>query len=148
YNLRVGESELDGQPLHVLIGTIKPERVEDIQRQSGRDLPGLFPVRVNVFVNAKDDPRSGAQRGIPIRIEHRAKTPPTTEPSDRSRSGPAIGGLISLLELYSIQPISPPPIQRFRFENQDASVTFENETHRYEERFDIRVSAKQRERFR
>ena len=147
YDLRVGESELEGRPLHVLIGTLKPERAAGVKRESGRDLPDLFPRHINVFIIAQDDPRTGIQRGVPIRIEHRSeKVVSTDSPERQGESRP--GGLISLLELYSVQPISPPPIQKFRFENQDASVTFENETHRYEERFDIRVSAKQRERFR
>ncbi|MEO1529174.1 MAG: hypothetical protein AAFX06_27450 [Planctomycetota bacterium] len=147
YDLRVGTSELDGRSLYVLIGRLKENRIAAIKQESNRDLPELFPRRVHVFITAEDDPRTGVQRGVPIRIEHRG-APPSTGGEQAASSKTNPGGLISLLELYSIQPTSPPRIQQFRFENQDASVTFENETGRYEDRFDIRVSAKQRERFR
>ena len=34
------------------------------------------------------------------------------------------GRLITLIELYSIRPITPPSVERFRFENHDAEFNF------------------------
>ncbi|MCC9655809.1 hypothetical protein LOC70_08365 [Rhodopirellula sp. JC737] len=51
--------------------------------------------------------------------------------------------LISLIELYSLRPISPPPIGRFRFENQDLDVDFTNETDRYLSRYGIAITERQ-----
>lgn len=51
--------------------------------------------------------------------------------------------LISLIELYSLRPISPPPIGRFRFENQDLDVDFFNETDRYLSRYGIAITERQ-----
>lgn len=51
--------------------------------------------------------------------------------------------LISLIELYSLRPISPPPIGRFRFENQDLDVDFSNETDRYLSRYGIAITERQ-----
>ncbi|MEO9593395.1 MAG: hypothetical protein ABJF25_10970 [Rhodopirellula bahusiensis] len=51
--------------------------------------------------------------------------------------------LISLIELYSLRPISPPPIGRFRFENQDLDVEFTNETDRYLSRYGIAITERQ-----
>jgi hypothetical protein len=51
--------------------------------------------------------------------------------------------LISLIELYSLRPISPPPIGRFRFDNQDLDVEFTNETDRYLSRYGIAITERQ-----
>ena len=52
-------------------------------------------------------------------------------PVSASNHRDAGGRLITLIELYSMQPTAPPPAERFRFENQDAEVNFINETDRY-----------------
>jgi len=157
YELKLGVSQTQGRPLHVIIGRLKPSRRDALLTDSvARPLASLLPTRVNVFIAATDDPQTGFGKGLPVRIEHRGDrvTPPETTPAAPGgetrprRSAANQGQLISLIEFYSVRPISPPPIQRFRFENQDASVTFVNETSRYERRFDIRVTAKQRAKYR
>ncbi len=53
------------------------------------------------------------------------------------------GTVISLIELYSIRPISAPPIGRFRFDNQDMEVNFTNDTDRYLARYGIHLTERQ-----
>ena len=57
----------------------------------------------------------------------------------RAAESPVIpeGRLITLIELYSIGAITPPPTERFRFDNQDAEVNFVNETERYIELYGV-----------
>ena len=45
--------------------------------------------------------------------------------------------LITLIEMYSLRQIEPPPAERFRFDNQDAEVNFVNETDRYVESYGV-----------
>ena len=155
YDLRLGTSELNGQPLLVIIGTLKSHKRQEMANYGGK--MDFFPTQVNVMIAAENSTETGFGQGLPVRIEHRA-TPTDSEQSNQTAE-PRLntpnevktvrqGKLISLLELYSFRQITPPPIQRFRFENQDASVTFVNETRRYEDRFNIRVSAKERARYR
>jgi hypothetical protein len=51
--------------------------------------------------------------------------------------------MVSLIELYSIRPISTPPIGRFRFENQDMEVNYTNDTDRYLHRYGIEITERQ-----
>jgi hypothetical protein len=53
----------------------------------------------------------------------------------------ADGRLITLIELYSIQHIAPPPLERFRFESQD--VNFINETDRYIELYGVHLTERE-----
>jgi hypothetical protein len=150
YDLKLGTSSLDGQPLSVIIGSLKPSRREAVKAlQGGADLPNLYPTRVNVAIAQVDDPESGFGKGLPIRIEHLSDPIALSDdPNKELESQIKRRRMISLLEFYSVRPVAPPPIQRFRFENQDTEVDFVNETSRYEERFDIRVSAKDRAKYR
>ena len=147
YDLKLGTSALAGRPLLVVIGTLKQTKRDEIASTlNGRPFPVLFPTRVNIAIAESDDPESGFGKGLPIRIEHLSdpiatSNGPTDSPTTRRQ-------MISLLEFYSIRPVALPPIQRFRFENQDTEIDFVNETSRYEQRFDIRVSAKERQRYR
>ncbi|MCM2370547.1 hypothetical protein [Aporhodopirellula aestuarii] len=69
----------------------------------------------------------------------------TSQDSSAETGVPAkrTGRLISLIELYSIRPISSPPIGRFRFENQDMEVNFTNDTDRYLSRYGIHITERQ-----
>lgn len=150
YHLRVGTSQLNGQKLLVLIGTIKPLRKQAIAPTG--NVPNLFPSHLNVMIAAEDDPKTGFGKGLPVRIEHRSAPKITSDEDATGETTSSIvsqGSLISLIEFYSIHPMNQlPSIKKFRFENQDAAVTFVNETKRYEDRFDIRVSARERAKFR
>lgn len=150
YDLKLGTSTLGGRPLLVVIGSLKPSRRSEIEGiLGGAAWPDLFPTRVNVAITQTDDPSNGFGKGLPIRIEH-LSDPLTTsqDPDQEQQSQRKSRQMISLLEFYKIQPIKRPPIEHFRFENQDSEIDFVNETSRYEERFDIRVSAKERARYR
>lgn len=149
YDLKLGTSSLAGRPLLVIIGTLKQSRRDEITASVGAAWPTLFPTRVNVAIAASDDPETGFGKGLPVRIEH-LSDPVVVATSENAETGAQIKKrqMISLLELYSIRPVKPPPIEQVRFENQDIEVDFVNETSRYEDRFDIRVSAKERERYR
>ncbi|WP_182866837.1 hypothetical protein [Stieleria mannarensis] len=150
YDLKLGKSSLSGRPLLVVIGTLKQTRRDQVAAFShGGVLPPLFPTRVNVAIAQDDDPEIKFGKGLPVRIEHFSD--PIAEPEDAQPEAaevPLQRQMISLLEFYSIRPVAPPPIQRFRFENQDTEIDFVNETGRYENRFNIRVSAKERQRYR
>ena len=150
YDLKLGTSSLGGQPLSVIIGSLKSSRREAVKGMlGGAAWPKLYPTRVNVAIAQTDDPKSGFGKGLPIRIEHLSdpvalSDDPSKEPGSQIKRRQ----MISLLEFYSVHPVAPPPIQHFRFENQDTEIDFVNETGRYEERFDIRVSAKERAKYR
>ncbi len=156
FDLKLGTSDLNGRPLLVIIGDLKQARREALlQSEERSSLPDLFPTRVNIAVAKEDNPETGFGKGLPLRIEHLSD--PIASDGDVSSEKQSSQTksirqthrqMISLLEFYSIRPISSPPIQRFRFENQDVTVDFVNETWRYEKRFNIQVSAKERARFR
>lgn len=68
---------------------------------------------------------------------------PTPEPQTVTATALDPALLISVIELYSIRPISSPPIGRFRFENQDMEVNFTNDTSRYLSRYGIHITERQ-----
>lgn len=150
YDLKIGTSSLDGRPLLVVIGTLKQARRQHLESsRKGAPLPALFPTRVNIAIAQEDDPETGFGKGLPIRIEHLSDPVALSSDPDRElQSQLKSRQMISLLEFYSIRPIATPPIERFRFANRDTEIDFVNETSRYEDRFNIRVSAKQRAQYR
>lgn len=74
-------------------------------------------------------------------ISSNSETPSNAEPQTATSLDPTL--LISVIELYSIRPISSPPIGRFRFENQDMEVNFTNDTSRYLSRYGIHITERQ-----
>jgi hypothetical protein len=149
YDLSLGRSKLGKQSLLVIIGKLKASsRSRAVQHVGGGALPDLYPTRIHIAIAADDDPKTGFGKGLPVRIEHWSDPiDEVAETGTAARTGKK-RKLISLLEFYSIRPVTPPPVERFRFENQDAEINFVNETGRYENRFNIKVSAKQRARYR
>ena len=100
----------------------------------------LYPTRIRIAIRAKSNPQSGIGELLPIRYEFWSD--PVTADTDSEL--PASGGrLINLIELYSIQPITPPTAEDFRFENQDAEVNFVNETDRYIEMYGIQLTERE-----
>lgn len=150
YDLKLGTSSLEGRPLLVIIGTLNSVRRKAItDTLGGSPLPILYPTRVNIAIARADDPESGFGKGLPMRIEHLSDPVALSkDPKKELESQIKTRQMISLLEFYSIRPVAPPPIQRFRFENEDTEIDFVNETSRYEDRFNIRVSAKERAKYR
>jgi hypothetical protein len=142
--LRVDAAQLKDESVWVISGTLRDDRRQEVLTKSGRQQwPALYPSRVRVALKSEPDPQTGFGALLPIRMEFW---------SDRMAAGdPATGGqaaeqgrLITLIELYSIRPIAPPPPQRFRFENQDAEVNFTNETDKYIELYGVQLTERQR----
>lgn len=129
YSLSVASAKLKQQPVYVLSGQLRDDRRAAVLQKSGRqDWPLLYPTQMRIAVNAKRDPETNFGLYLPVRIEF------WSDPVAAS-SGTTIGAsksqrrLITLIELYSIRPISEPSAERFRFEN--VNVDFTNETDRY-----------------
>ena len=145
YWLKLKGATLDGEPVWVIEGTLRQERREEILDSSQRETwPALCPTRVRVAVKSNPDPETGFGKLLPIRMEYWSDPSRSDAPSVKQKSE----RLITLIELYSIRPISPPPPQRFRFENRDAEVTFANETDRYIQMYGIHLTDGQRRRLR
>jgi hypothetical protein len=144
YVLGVVGLRLKDEPVWVITGELRQDRRQEILHDSGRaDWPALYPTRVRVAVRTEPDPQTGFGELLPVRIEFRSD-PVTTSTDAASVARYAGGRLITLIELYSIRPISSPPAERFRFENQEAEVNFTNETDRYIQMYGVRLTERQR----
>ena len=148
YILQVVGASLKGTPVWVITGTLRQSRRNAILAESGRkDWPMLFPTRVRIAVNSKPDSETNFGELLPVRMEYWSD-PVANESNDQQPTANGSGRLITLIELYSIRPISPPPAERFRFENRDAEVNFINETDRYIERHGIHLTERERRQLR
>lgn len=148
YLLRVDSATLKGEPFWVITGDLRRQVRDQIMAESKRqDWPELHPTRVRVAVRAKPEADTGFGQGLPVRMEFWSDplaTPATGGPSDQNSKR----RMITLIELYSLRPISPPPHERFRFDNQDAEVNFINETDRYIQMYGIRLTDRERRQLR
>jgi hypothetical protein len=108
--------------------------------------PASYPTQVRVAVRAKPDPETLFGAWLPARIEFWSDPIPSTTGSDTVEQSE--GRMISLVELYSVRPITPPEEQRFRFENRDDELNFTNETDRYIELYGVRLTERQRRQLR
>ena len=143
YIIRVDSATLQGNPVWVITGSLREQVRARILEESGRSSwPALCPTKVRIAIAATDDPDTGSGQLMPIRIEYWSD-PILADPQAESSALPE-GRLITLIELYSIRAIRAPPVERFRFDNQDAEVNFVNETERYIERFGVELTAGQR----
>jgi hypothetical protein len=145
-------AKLEAEPVWVLKGQLRADRRAQVLADSGRtEWPKLYPTRVHVAIRSKSDPSSGIGELLPVRLEFWSD-PLTADTSDSSsKASPKdenAARLITLIELYSIQPIAPPPAERFRFENQDSEVNFVNETDRYIQFFGVHLSERERRQLR
>lgn len=148
YVLDVVGASLKEDPVWVITGKLRPSRRKAILAESGRkEWPMLFPTRVRVAVRSKPDPTTGFGALLPIRIEYWSDPVRADEAEDMPSSNEN-GRLITLIELYSLRPISPPSAERFRFENQDAEVNFTNETDRYIEMYGVHLTERERRQLR
>jgi hypothetical protein len=148
YVLRIAAGTLESQTVWILSGTLRDELRDELRKTSNRsEWPPLYPAHVRVAIAAKPLDNSGFGEGLPVRMEFFAA--PTKRAKPHSETSPRdVGPMITLVELYSIRPIDPPPVARFRFENQDADVNFINETDRYLELYGIQLSDSDRKRMR
>ena len=145
YVLRVDGATLDGEPVWVIVGSLRKDRRQQILAESQREKwPAHCPTRVRVALQSKPDPESKFGQLLPIRIEYWSDPLPVRDSATQSDTG----RLIALIELYSIRPISPPPPARFRFENLDAEVNFINETDQYIQLYGVRLTERQRRQLR
>ena len=95
--------------------------------------------------NAQDLTLASQSLGSPV-VDHRTNNGQSTTSgltAKASASNSTNRRLVSLIELYSIRPISAPPIARFRFDNQDMEVNFTNDTDRYLSRYGIQITERQ-----
>ncbi len=143
YVVRVDSATLLSAPVWVITGSLREEVRARVLEDSGRSQwPALCPTKVRIAVAAGPIAETGFGQLLPTRIEFWSD-PVVADPAADAASIPE-GRLITLIELYSIGAITPPPIERFRFDNQDAEVNFVNETQRYIERFGVELTASQR----
>ena len=143
YLIRVDSATLQNQPVWVITGSLREQVRAQILEESGRATwPALCPTKVRIAIAAGPDPATGSGELLPTRIEFWSD-PILADPQAELSAQPE-GRLITLIEIYSIRAITAPPVERFRFDNQDAEVNFVNETERYIERFGVELTASQR----
>ncbi len=149
YDLSLGTSQLNERPLVVVIGTLKQSRRDIVRTMLGEQpWPETYPTRINIAIAQHDDPETNFGKGLPVRIEHLGERPIDEDDEPALKGETTRSTMVSLLELYNIRPVDPPPVDRFRFDNQNTEIDFVNETARYEQQFGIHVSAKERQRYR
>jgi hypothetical protein len=146
--LKVVGARLEGEPVWVLTGRLKADRRAQVMTENGRDeWPMLYPTRVRIAIRSQPDPSTGFGELLPIRFEFWSDPVHAESPSDpaavATNTSIDEGRLITLVELYSIQPINAPPAERFRFENQDAEVNFINETDRYIRSYGVQLTERE-----
>ena len=137
--IRLGSSTLQSRPVIVITGTLKDEVRREVLAESDQGWPAMYPVTVKVAIATDPDPETGFGEGLPLRFEFWGDPVANSENKTKARAR-----LISLIEMYAIHPMTAPPVQRFRFENQDAEVNFTNETDRYLQRYGVRITDSQR----
>ncbi|TWT97461.1 hypothetical protein [Neorhodopirellula pilleata] len=150
HDLRVVTGRLEDQDVWIVRGSLKDNvRLQMLANFPNNQWPELCPDEMVVAIAKSDQIDTGFGQGIPVRIEFWV-SPPTGSLDDKgveNQTGqPATmpkNRMVSLIELYSIRPISTPPIGRFRFENQDMEVNYTNDTDRYLHRYGIEITERQ-----
>ena len=144
YTLDVVAASLEEEAVWVLTGELRDDRRTRIHQANARkdkEWPMLYPTRIRIAVRAKSDPKTRIGELLPIRFEFWSD--PIAASEDEDDPAAKNGRLITLIELYAIQPINPPSAERFRFENQDDEVNFTNETDRYIEQFGVQLTERE-----
>jgi hypothetical protein len=142
YQLRLTAGRLESHAVWIVAGTLRPEIRQQVLSSSGGRWPELYPTQIRVAIAATSMSENGFGEGLPVRVEYWSEpvqAQATDTPSTAAR-------MIMLVELYSIRQIEPPPLARFRYENQD--VNFLNETDRYLRKYGIELSDADRRRLR
>ena len=138
YELSVKTASLKQKPVFVISGELRDEKRNAVLSKAKRaDWPMLYPTQMRVAVNAEHNPETNFGLYLPVRIEFWSD--PITDSGDQA-SGvqESKRRLITLVELYSIRPITKPSTERFRFDN--VNVDFTNETDRYLEILDTQLT--------
>ncbi|WP_146601533.1 hypothetical protein [Novipirellula aureliae] len=139
--LHVDSATMNEQSVWVITATMSKEQTEELMRTSGRtQWPVLYPAKIRVAISKTGSKETGFGKFLPVRFEYWSQ--PMADPAEPKTDQPPemTERMISLIELYAIREISPPPIERFRFENRDAEVNFTNETSRYLKQFGVEVA--------
>lgn len=129
YDLSLTTAKLKQKPVFVINGQLREPKREAVLRKAQRsDWPMLYPTQVRVAVNAEPNTDTNFGIYLPVRIEFWSD--PISSSGDQVTSvQESKRRLITLVELYSIRPITTPSPARFRFDN--VNVDFTNETERY-----------------
>lgn len=159
HDLTLAAGQLEQRDVWIVRGKLRADvRAERLAEYGTETWPELCPTEVVVAIAKSSSVETGFGRGLPLRIEfwsdpavtpvalpHSPDESDPASPSERSTATASAGPahLISVIELYSIRPISSPPIGRFRFENQDMEVNFTNDTSRYLSRYGIHITERQ-----
>jgi len=150
HDLRVVTGRLEDQDVWIVRGSLKKEvRLRMLEEFPNNQWPELCPDEMVVAIAKSDQLDTGFGQGIPVRIEFWVRPPAAAPEQARTDSGsdpqtaPPSHRMVSLIELYSIRPVSSPPIGRFRFENQDMEVNYTNDTDRYLHRYGIQITERQ-----
>ena len=153
YTLDLVGAKLEGKPVWVIKGEINSRRRAEIMGQSDRtSWPMLFPTRIHVAIGSSSGKTAQEGTLLPLRFEFWSDPLSTFNKTDGEslelQPEETGGRLITLIELYAIQPIIAPPVERFRFENQEAEVNFINETDRYIQMHGIQLTDREKLRLR
>lgn len=138
FDLSIKTATLKEKPVFVISGELSQEARNTILSKARRtDWPPLYPTQMRIAVNAEADEETNFGRYLPVRIEFWSD--PLTENGDQTQAVQETKRrLITLVELYSIRPITTPSAERFRFDN--VNVDFTNETDRYLEIHDAQMT--------
>ncbi|MDB4394139.1 hypothetical protein N9018_01545 [Rhodopirellula sp.] len=138
YELSVTTASLKQKPVFVITGQLRDEKRKAVLEKAKRtDWPMLYPTQLRVAVNAEPNAETNFGLYLPVRIEFWSD--PVADSSDQVAGiRESKRRLITLVELYSIRPITTPSAERFRFDN--VNVDFTNETDRYIEIHDAKLT--------
>jgi len=139
--LQVDSATMNGQSVWVITATMNEEQSKKLMQTSGRaEWPALYPAKIRVAISKMGSEETGFGKFLPVRFEYWSH--PRADPAESNTDHPPelTERMITLIELYAIREITPPPIERFRFENRDAEVNFTNETGRYLKQFGVEVA--------
>jgi hypothetical protein len=142
YILTIGSSQLQSRPVLVISGTLREDARQRVLQQAQRDRwPALYPSQVKIAVATSDDEVTNIGKGLPVRLEYWSD--PVVGSSVTADAANQAGRLVTLIEMYAIHRIKPPPMNRFLLDTQDA-INFVNETDRYLQQYGIHLTASQR----
>ncbi|HBV64960.1 MAG TPA: hypothetical protein DEF45_18280 [Rhodopirellula sp.] len=138
YDLSVTSAKLKEKPVFVITGQLREQKRQAVLSKAKRsDWPMLYPTQMRIAVNAEPDSDTNFGIYLPVRIEFWSD--PITNNADQVTGiRESKRRLITLVELYSIRPITTPSPERFRFEN--VNVDFTNETERYIQLHDAQLT--------
>ena len=142
HSLRLGTSQIESQPVLVITGTLRQRVRSQVLEATGGIWPEMYPTTVKVAIATVDQAETGFGKGLPLRFEF--WTDPQTDSAAKDAAAAKRPRLVTLIELFAIHPMTAPPVERFRFENQDAEVNFVNETDQYLRRYGVRITDNQR----